>query len=187
MMSSRIEESKQLIKRSVNIQDVMAEDGIRLRPNGRELVGFHSNKHESKSQSSLSVNPTMQWYYCFNCGEGGDVITWLKRNRAMSFHEALSYLASKAGVLLPGFDPEEQERYEKFRNDRRELERLYTAAAGIYFNEVGTEESALLLSQWGLTAETVERFKIGYSPVNKHFIQNQLQSQGFVLRLKLYG
>jgi len=169
------------IKATTRIEDVIAEDGIELRPRGRELVGYHGNKHGSNSKTSLTVDPTQGVYHCFNCGEGGDAITWLMKNRGMSFMEVLRCLASKskAGIELPEMDPEEQKRQNELWQERQQLWDLYASAAEICHNMLGERERKLLLDKWGLTAETAEKFKFGFAPADGKFISKKLREKGF--------
>ena len=59
------------------------------------LCPFHDEK-----TPSFTVTPSRGFYYCFGCGEGGDVITFLQRQQNLSFTEAIQVLADKAGVVL---------------------------------------------------------------------------------------
>jgi len=172
-------ETVEKIKTVVRIEEIMAEDGIKLRQRGRELVGWHSNKHDSNSKASLTVDPAQGLYYCFNCGEGGDVLTWLIKNRDMTFIEALHYLAQQAGIELPELDPEEQKRQNERRKEQEQLWDLYTVAAQIYHSMLGEQGYKLLLDKWGLTAETAKNFKFGFAPVSGRFISKKLKEKGF--------
>lgn len=98
----------QQLKKHNRLEEVMAEDGIELKPFGGELAGHHANKHEGGSKVSLRVDPRTQLYFCSYCGEGGDVIRWVESSRGMSFDEACRYLARRAGIDRPEteFDPE---------------------------------------------------------------------------------
>lgn len=166
------------VKLAVRIEEVMAEDGIKLHQSGQELVGYHSNKHKSNSETSLTVNPTKGLYRCFNCGEGGDVFTWLMKNRDMTFMEALRYLAQRAGIEMPEINSEEQKRQNERRQEQELLWALYTTAAEIYHGMLGDNGYKLLLEKWGLSPETAKRFLFGYAPGGK-FIYQKLKERGF--------
>ncbi len=160
------------------LEDVLAEDNIKLTRKGRCSVGYHSNKHDSQSKTSLVVDEQQQLYYCFNCSDGGDVIQWLERNRDMTFVEACQFLAKRAGIELPGVDPESQKNYEQYRRERQELERLYNVAAECYHSQLCDRHYKLLVDKWGLTADTVKQRKIGYAPARR-FIEKELLTHGF--------
>jgi DNA primase catalytic core len=168
----------QKIKDANPIEDIIKEDVAELKQNGNVFFGYHSNKHDSESKSSLRIDPEKQLYYCFNCTEGGDVIDWLECNRNMSFTQACRYLAERAGIAPLDVDPEKQKEYENQRKERRQLEALYKTAAEIYNSQLTEEHYKLLLNEWGLNRKTVDRFKIGYAPVGT-FLKDKLLEEGF--------
>ncbi len=91
---SKIEE----IKNRVDIVDLVSEY-LTLKKAGRNFTGlcpFHQEK-----TPSFSVNRDKQIFYCFGCGEGGNVITFLMKIADKTFPEAIEYLAEKTGVILP--------------------------------------------------------------------------------------
>lgn len=91
---SKIEE----IKSRVDIVE-LASEYLTLKKAGRNYLGlcpFHQEK-----TPSFTVNREKQIFYCFGCGEGGNVITLLMKIANKSFPEAIKYLAEKTGVLLP--------------------------------------------------------------------------------------
>jgi len=161
------------------IADVIAEDGIALTPKGGSLVGYHSNKHDSESKTSLSVDPEKGLWHCFNCGEGGDVLSWLELNRGMSFMEACRYLAKRAGIRLPDVDPAKQRKYEEHRRERQSLEKVYTAAARFYHKQLTHELRGLCLEKWGLQPETLARYLIGFAPPEGTALKKHLKENGF--------
>ena len=75
---------------------------VRLQKRGSNYFGlcpFHNEK-----SPSFSVSPGKQMYYCFGCGAGGNVITFLMEYENYTFAEALKVLADRAGVTLPQED-----------------------------------------------------------------------------------
>ena len=72
---------------------------VKLQKKGSSYFGlcpFHNEK-----SPSFSVSPGKQMYYCFGCGAGGNVFTFLMEYENYTFQEALKYLADRAGVELP--------------------------------------------------------------------------------------
>lgn len=161
------------------LEDIIAEDGVTLTPQGKSMVGYHSNKHDSRSKASLHIDTVQGVYHCFNCGEGGDVITWLMKNRSMTFIEACQYLSARAGIELPDINPEEQKRQNERRYEQEQLWDLYTATADIYHSVLDENGYKLLLDKWGLTEETAKKYKFGFAPVNEKFIAQKLLKRGF--------
>jgi DNA primase len=70
-----------------------------LRRAGRNLLGlcpFHAEK-----TPSFTVSPDKQIFYCFGCGAGGNVFSFLMKHGGLSFPEAASALAERYGIDLP--------------------------------------------------------------------------------------
>ena len=75
---------------------------VRLQKKGSNYFGlcpFHNEK-----SPSFSVSPGKQMYYCFGCGAGGNVITFLMEYENQTFPEAVRTLAQRAGIALPEAD-----------------------------------------------------------------------------------
>ncbi|HJW48145.1 MAG TPA: CHC2 zinc finger domain-containing protein, partial [Candidatus Limnocylindria bacterium] len=85
------------VKERVDIVQLIGET-VPLKKAGRGYVGlcpFHVEK-----TPSFHVDPERRTYKCFGCGEGGDIFTWLEKQRGLSPAEALTELAERAGVEL---------------------------------------------------------------------------------------
>ena len=92
------EELIEEIRQRNDIVDVIS-GYVKLQKKGSSYFGlcpFHNEK-----SPSFSVSPGKQMYYCFGCGEGGNVFTFLMRYENDTFQEAVKALADKAGVKLP--------------------------------------------------------------------------------------
>ena len=109
--------------RSKNIVDVIS-GYVKLKKQGSSYFGlcpFHSEK-----SPSFSVSRDKQMYYCFGCGAGGNVFTFIMEYENYSFVEALKFLAQRAGVELP------QEEYSKEAKERAD-----TRSALLEMNQAG--------------------------------------------------
>ena len=87
---------------------------VQLKKKGSTWFGlcpFHNEK-----TASFSVSRQKQMYYCFGCGAGGNVLTFLREYENLSFREAVEELAERAGMALP---EEERTREDREREDRR--------------------------------------------------------------------
>ena len=81
---------------------------MRLQKKGSTYFGlcpFHNEKTES-----FSVSPNKQMYYCFGCGAGGNVFTFLMEYENFSFVEAVKFLADRAGIELPEMNTRKKRR-----------------------------------------------------------------------------
>ena len=87
------------------------------------LCPFHKEK-----TPSFTVNRDKQIFYCFGCGEGGNVLTFLMKMSDMSFPEAVRHLAGKTGVIIPErvLTREEKESF-SVRNDVGRVNKMAAA------------------------------------------------------------
>jgi DNA primase len=135
------------------------------------LCPFHAEK-----TPSFIVSPDRESWHCFGCGEGGDIFTFLMRRDGLDFREALARLAEKAGVELSERTAKED------RRKRRLREALEGAIA--WYREVllqahQAERARAYLEERGLSAETLERFAIGYAPNTWDALTRRLIGRGF--------
>ena len=161
------------IKSKLPVLDVVGET-VALKRAGsvyKGLCPFHAEK-----TPSFIVTPDRESWRCFGCGEGGDIFTFLMRRDGIDFREALSRLAEKAGVELSAQTAKED------RHRRRLREAL--EAANAWYREVllqapQAERARTYLEERGLTAETLERFGIGYAPTSWDALTRRLIGRGF--------
>ena len=147
------------IKAATDIVEVASEH-VQLRQQGRNWLGlcpFHN-----ENTPSFNVNPELQIYHCFGCGVGGDVYKFLQEIDKVSFLEAVTFLAGRAGIPLPrsGGAAADDE-----RNDR--LFRANELAAKYFQYMLRRPEGAAALRylhRRGVTDETAETFRLGYAP-----------------------
>ncbi|HET7853300.1 MAG TPA: DNA primase [Candidatus Methylomirabilis sp.] len=144
------------VLRTSNIVEVI-EGYVPLKQTGkyyRALCPFHTEK-----TPSFTVNPERQIFYCFGCGEGGDVFRFLMRREGFSFPDAVRHLAERAGIPIPERGrPREEGALKLF-----ELQRL---ACDYFQKTLKSPEGAVAreyLSQRGVGSEAVERFQLGYA------------------------
>ncbi|RJO62643.1 MAG: DNA primase [Dehalococcoidia bacterium] len=142
----------------------------------RGLCPFHSEKH-----GSFFVYPDQQSWHCFGaCGTGGDVFSFIMKKDGVTFGDALRLLAEKSGVVIP--------QYAAAEKTREKHDRLYQAnqAAAEYYHQLllSSPEAQKVrdyLAQRGLNAQSVEDFKLGYSPNAWDNLQRYLLERGFTI------
>lgn len=149
------------IRTKNRIEDVIGSY-VKLQRKGSSLFGlcpFHNEK-----SASFSVSPQKQMYYCFGCGAGGNVFTFLMEYEHYSFQEALKVLAERAGVKLPeGELDEEGKKKQSLKSAILGLNK--TAAKYFYYqlrSENGTQGMHYLKNR-GLSDETLQHFGLGYA------------------------
>jgi DNA primase len=156
------EEFIEEVKAGNEITSVIGEY-VSLRKRGSSFLGlcpFHQEK-----TPSFNVNPEKQFFYCFGCGTGGDVINFIMRMENLTFPEALNWLAERAGISLPVKETPAEQRAQK---EREWLFRLHKLAA-LYYRKILTETPAgnkarAYLEERGITPAAAEEFLLGYAP-----------------------
>ncbi|HHU33094.1 MAG: DNA primase [Zhaonellaceae bacterium] len=147
------------IKSALDIVDIIGE-AVVLKQKGRNFVGlcpFHSEK-----TPSFTVNPEKQIFYCFGCGEGGDVISFLMKHDHLDFPEAIKILAQKAGIEIETKSPASPRKNQKFAR-LYEINRL---AAYYFYRNLRNEQSKPAIDyllKRDVNADMCKAFAIGYS------------------------
>lgn len=160
-----------------DIVDVIS-DYVRLQKKGSSYFGlcpFHNEK-----SPSFSVSRAKQMYYCFGCGAGGNVFTFIMEYENYSFLEALKFLADRAGVELP-----EQE-YSKKARQRADLKAILLeinkAAANYFYAQLKSQRGVqplTYLKNRKLSDETITAFGLGYSNKYSNDLYQYLKSKGY--------
>ncbi len=135
---------------------------VRLQKKGSNYFGlcpFHNEK-----SPSFSVSPGKQMYYCFGCGAGGNVITFLMEYENQTFPEAVRTLAQRAGIALPEADDSKEARQADSR--RAKLLEINKEAAKYFYYQLRTERGSVgmeYLRKRELSDETMNHFGLGYA------------------------
>ena len=149
-----------------------------LQKRGSSYTGLCPFHHEKTP--SFSVSADKQLYYCFGCGAGGNVITFLMQKENMSFVETVRILAERSGVKLDEHYLSEEE-IEKNKKRQKLLEVLRQSARFFYFalkDERNTEAFQYLIER-GLHPETIKQFGLGYAPSEYNALYQYLQKKGY--------
>lgn len=130
---------------------------------GRYVKLNHSNKglcpFHNEGTPSFSINRKGQYFYCFGCGKGGDVFKFLELYEKRAFVEILKELADRAGIDIPGLNPESKERIDEDRIIRD----ILGATAEFYHENLTKEASEYLTGRRGIEEKVISEFKIGYA------------------------
>lgn len=151
---------------------------VRLTKKGSTYFGlcpFHNEK-----TPSFSVSPNKQMYYCFGCGAGGNVITFLMEYENYTFPEALEVLANRIGIELPKQEMTAEQR--KASDKRARLLEVNKEAAKYFYtllrSERGTRAHEYFRNR-GLSEETIKKFGLGYSDKYSDDLYRYLRSKGY--------
>lgn len=146
-----------------------------LKRRGRNNVGlcpFHSEK-----TASFTVYDESQSFYCFGCGAGGDVISFVKRIENLDYIEAVRFLAQRAGLAMPedGYDDSMAKLKQRILEINRQAARFYyqclVSPAG--------KKALDYLKERGLTDQTIRHFGIGYAPDGWDGLLSHLKQKGY--------
>lgn len=150
------------IKNSADIVEIISES-VLLKKAGKNHIGlcpFHSEK-----TPSFTVSPEKQIFYCFGCGSGGNVFSFLMKQDGLSFPEAVKTIAGRYGIDIPAdeMSPEQARRI----SERESLFAINRQAMEFFSHALDSPEgkSAMAyLNKRNITKETIDAFNIGYAP-----------------------
>ena len=151
---------------------------VKLQRKGSSYFGlcpFHNEK-----SPSFSVSPGKQMYYCFGCGAGGNVFTFIMEYENYSFTEALKVLADRAGIELPKVDMSKEAK--ERADEKTSLLQIQKEAAKFYYYQLKTKEGENAyhyLRGRGLSEEVIQKFGIGYSSKFGGELYKYLKKKGY--------
>lgn len=167
------DEFLQTVRDSNEITSVMSSY-VSLKRAGRDnvcLCPFHSEK-----TPSCHIYTDTQSFYCFGCGAGGDVITFIRLIENLDYIESVKFLAQRAGIPMP------EEAGDKSAELKQRLLEINREAAR-YFRDVLLSEKGAegrrYLAERGLSENTVRKYGLGYAPDSWNSLKNHMLSKGF--------
>ncbi len=160
------------IKGRIDIVE-MISDYVHLKKSGQNWKGlcpFHTEK-----TPSFMVSPAKQIFHCFGCGSGGDIFTFLTKYESLTFPEALSMLAKRAGVTLKVSQKSAVQAGEK-----ETLLNMHKDAADFFRQSLTANgKAAAYLKDRGIDRKSLDDFGIGYSPKSWNGLLNHLSRKGY--------
>ncbi len=162
------------LKSSIDIVKVVGEY-VNLKKVGATaryvgLCPFHTEK-----SPSFGINSALQYYKCFGCGAGGDVLKFVQEIERISFYEALKLLAEKNGVPMP--------RRAEYSDPASKLSaailEMHEIAAQFYqanLQSPGGSEARAYITRRGISESQVGEFALGYSDANGNTLLRRLES-----------
>lgn len=148
---------------------------VNLKPAGSNLIGlcpFHSEK-----TPSFTVFKNTQTCYCFGCGSGGDVITFIMKMENLDYVGALEFLAKRVGITIPRTAEDENRQI----RSSRILEMNKLAAKFFHNSLIGPEgkEALAYLQKRKFSPALIKRFGMGFAPNSFNALTNHLKANGF--------
>jgi DNA primase len=167
-----------LVRERSPIADVISARVTLRSAGGGSLKGlcpFHDEK-----TPSFNVNPSRGFFHCFGCAEGGDVISFVMKTEMLPFHDAVEWLASRAGIQLTyeegGPAPVRQ------TGQRQRFVAAHKAAQEYYAEQLRTPDARIareFLAQRGFDAAAAGAYGCGFAPVGWDPLTKHLRKQGF--------
>lgn len=151
---------------------------VKLKKSGSNYFGlcpFHNEK-----SGSFSVSPVKQMYYCFGCGAGGNVITFIMEYENYSFMEAVKFLADRVGIELPEVEESAEDR--RNRDIKSQLLEINKLVAVYFFHQLKSQNGSVAmnyLKKRELSDETIQRFGLGYSSMYSDDLYKYMKSKGY--------
>ncbi|MDR2143720.1 MAG: DNA primase [Treponema sp.] len=177
-MARITEASKQAV---IDRLDAVAivEDYLRLEKKGGRYWGLCPFHHEKTP--SFTVDPERKLYYCFGCHKGGTIVDFIMEMDKLSYVEALETLAKRfgiqlvyeAGAFVP--DTDRQNRLEALAELYR---RVSLSFHHLLMKNPGGEQAKNYILGRGMSPETINRFRLGYSPADRGWLFRFLSGKG---------
>jgi len=168
-------DAKEQVRQAIDIVDLLGKYNLQLRRQGRSYV-THCPWHDD-SRPSLQVNPERQSWKCWPCDIGGDIFSFVMKMEGVDFPEALAMLADRAGIKLQKPSHSEVGSSVSGGVDKRTL---YKAASWVerqyhdcLLHAPEAEPARNYFRERGITAESIQRFQLGFAPLDRDWILKQ--------------
>ena len=161
---------------SKNDIESVASEYVAFKRRGRNLVGlcpFHGEK-----TASFNLYPETNSFYCFGCGAGGDVITFVKRIQNLDYMDAVRHLADRCGMKMP----EQSRENDQVSRLRMRILEANREAARIFHAALYRPEGQVALEYYhrrGYTDATIKHFGLGFAPQSWDYLLTRLREKGF--------
>lgn len=164
----------QELKMRNDITDVVSAY-VGLKRRGRNMVGlcpFHGEK-----TPSFNIYTESESFYCFGCGVGGDVISFIMKIENLDYVEAVKYLCQRSGMEMPenSYDDSMSKLRTRVFEANREAARFYNSTLNSADGKIGLD----YFHSRALSDRTIRRFGLGFADENWSSLCNHLKSKGF--------
>jgi DNA primase len=185
--TSSLLDAKEQVRQAIDIVELVSSH-IQLRRQGRIYMGICPWHDDSRP--SLQVNPERQSFKCWVCDIGGDIFSFMMKIEGVEFREALQMLADRAGISLAPPRPRTHGGVDGTSDGgeppipisdqpKRTLYRAMAWAETQYhkclLDSPEAEPARRYLDQRGITAESIEKFQLGFSPNQRDWILRQVK------------
>ena len=165
------------LKTANPIADVIGSYVSLKKSSGRDYVclcPFHNEK-----TPSCHIHTDKEYFHCFGCGAGGDVITFIMKYHNLDYLEAIKMLAERGGIMMP------EDAYASRKPQGLQKKRLYEmnkVAARFFFDNLRAPEGApcrQYLKMRGLSSKTIQKYGMGYAKNSFTALKDYMLSEGY--------
>ena len=159
-----------------NIEEVISSY-VSLKRAGSNLVGvcpFHNEK-----TPSFTVFPATKSFYCFGCGAGGDVVTFIMKAENLDYPSALEFLAQRAGIEIPKDGAQEERGVPRKRIYEMNLAAAKFFRQCLFDPVIGKAALTYLTENRRLSGSVIKHFGLGYSPDDFGLLTRHMKNLGF--------
>jgi DNA primase len=171
---------KEQVRQAIDIVDLLSKYNLQIRRQGRGYVALCPWHDDSRP--SLQINPERQSWKCWPCDIGGDIFSFVMKMEGVDFPEALAMLADRAGITIAKPSRVEQHEAAPAGADKRTL---FKAAAWVQrqyhdclLHSPEAEPARKYFQDRGINDESVERFQLGFAPLDRDWILKQAGGSG---------
>lgn len=163
------------LKDANRIDDIMS-DYVQIKRAGsvsKCLCPFHSEK-----TASCTIYTDTQSFYCFGCGAGGDVITFIMKIENLDYYEAVKMLAERSGIPLP----EDSSRGDDTVRKKQRLYEINRETARFFFNNLRSPQGKVglkYLIDRGLKPETIQKYGLGFAENKWTSLKDHMLTKGY--------
>lgn len=174
-----LKEDLAALREKARLDEIVGEY-VTLRPSGVDSLKGLCPFHDERSPS-FHVRPSLGYFHCFGCGEGGDVFAFVEKFHHLSFPEAVQWLSDKVGVQVRDDGAGKRRGQQEEPGRRQRLVEANSVAREFFTSQLATPEAALardFLQQRGFGPETWESFSLGYAPRGWDHMLKALRARG---------
>lgn len=156
-----------------------------LKPSGANMNGLCPFPDHREKSPSFSVSQSKQVYYCFGCKKAGNIYSFVEQIQGLSFPEAVEYLANRAGIPIPK-DSRENSPQRNANDVKKKMQlRIAELASQLFHASLKNAPASHSIHSYiqgrGLKPETIEKFRIGYTPDSWDQLTRVFETKGVPL------
>lgn len=168
------------VQEANNIVDIISQY-TQLKQSGQGYMGRCPFPDHAEKTASFSVSQAKQVYHCFGCKKSGNIFGFLRDYNAMSFPEAIEYLAERASISLPVVERDNNDQYQQQQDKKKLMLKANKIAADFFVETLKRAPSEhpvkTYVQRRKLKPETIQEFQIGYAPPEWESLAQHLHKQ----------